>query len=91
MHGMGSLGVALIIVIRIPAVIVMMISVANPRSSSDFALRQSCVSHFAPADLKRIPDDDANSLFWKSNFNVSNKQVMNEFDVTRSGSKIILC
>ena len=34
---MGSLGVALIIVIRIPAVIVMMISVANPRSSSDLA------------------------------------------------------
>ena len=47
---------ALIIAIRIPAVIVMMISVANPRSSSDFALRQSCVSHCSPRDYDRKSD-----------------------------------
>ena len=80
---MGSLGVACIIVIRIPAVIVMMISVANPRSSSDFALRQSCLSR----DYDRKSDNDANNFFWKSNFNVRTQQIMKEFGVTRVGFK----
>ena len=88
---MGSLGVALIIVTRIPAVIVMMISVANPRSSSDLALRQSCIKGCSPRDYDRKSARAANFFFWKSNFYMSNKQVMKEFDVFRKGFKKILC